>query len=596
MNYVKRIFSFSLVTLLLVLLSLSASPVFADRGMVPISEVSVYGPGQKAIIAWDGEQEILILSTDVYASGDSMVLEMLPLPSEPQRIEGGDFASFIQIQQLIEEHLPSSFWDRFMPGLEGRGEGVEVIFHQRIGAHDITVVKASATEELVQWAQGFLEGRGIEHDISSPKLERVVGSYIEDGIEFFVFDLIEVTSDPRSIEPIIYQFETDSLYYPLVISSLASGETEISLFLLTPGIIDFAELPRGMHPGLHYGQPVRFQLDEGDLEAIDSEIAQLLGDGAWLTAVKYDGDVEDLESDLRSYSAGSSAELAFLSLGGSCATVGESEATISLRGDRAFFSGSVIAPTPCHELRAKLRSPITLIYPPSIIVDITLYQRPGTICIQCIGEIPFRGEIRNLSPGEYDVSIVYHRRTIAQQRVEIPQVEPVELPIGATLEVDPTAEISVSVDGTPVIATVIEVRIIELPTYPPIYKELRIEVDEVFQEISIRVNGIWATIKQAIRIEDSQLFLETPQGPLLVRVMPDEVLQVLPEQEIQDFELKAVEGRPIFAVEGIVKAKLFGLIPTDMRIKSTVDAESGAILQEEAPWWALFCSLPGHGG
>ncbi|TET39918.1 MAG: DUF2330 domain-containing protein [Dehalococcoidia bacterium] len=591
----KVLTRFLMAMLSLLLLFLSAPSVFADRGMVPISDVSVYGPGQKAIIAWNGEQEILILSTDVYASGDSMVLEILPLPSEPQRIEEGDFSSFIQIQQLIEEHLPSSWWDRFMPGLEGKGEGVEVIFHQRIGAHDITVVRASDTEELVQWAQGFLEDRGIEHDISSPKLESVVGRYIEDGIEFFVFDLIEVTSDPGSIEPIIYQFETDSLYYPLVISSLASGETEISLFLLTPGIIDFAELPRGMHLGLHYGQPVRFQLDEGELRAIDSEIAQLLGDGAWLTAVKYDGDLEDLESDLRIYSGGGSAELAFLSLGGSCTAVEESEATISLRGDRVFFSGSVIAPTPCHELRAELEIPPAEIYPQMIIVNISAEELPGTICIQCIGEIPFKGEIRNLDPGEYDVLMLYQGRTIAQQRVEIPQVQPMELPIGATLEVDPSEEISVRVDGTPVVATAIEVKIIDLPGEPPLYKDLRIEVDEIFEEISIRVNGVSATIKETIKIEDSQLFLETPQGPLLVRVMPDEVLQVLLEQEIQYFELKAVEGRPVFAVEGIVKAKLFGLIPIDMRIESTVDAESGEILDEEMPWWAVFCSLPGHG-
>ncbi|MFQ5925587.1 MAG: hypothetical protein ACE5IE_06290 [Dehalococcoidia bacterium] len=295
------------------------------------------------------------------------------------------------------------------------------------------------------------------------------------------------------------------------------------------------------------------------------------------------------------YSGGNSPALAFLSLRGSCTITGGPEATISLRGARVFFSGSVIAPTPCHELRAELRSPITLIYPPSIMVDITLYQRPGTICIQCIGGIPFRGEIRNLDPGEYDVSIVYQGRTIAQQRVEVPQVQPLELPIGATLEVDPSDEISVRVDGTPVVATAIAVKIIDLPGEPPLYHDLRIEVDEIFQETSIGVNGVSATIKQAIRIEDSQLFLETPQGAVLVRVMPDEVLQVLLEQEIQYFELKVVEGRPIFAVEGIVRAKLFGLIPIDMRMKSTVDAESGEILQEETPWWAVFCSLPGHG-
>ena len=47
--------------------------VSADRGMIPTSDVSVYGPGQKAIIAWNGEEEVLILSTDVYTSENSPV-------------------------------------------------------------------------------------------------------------------------------------------------------------------------------------------------------------------------------------------------------------------------------------------------------------------------------------------------------------------------------------------------------------------------------------------------------------------------------------------------------------------------------------------
>ncbi len=81
----KRVMWFLLAMLLAPMLFLaSASPSFADRGMIPISDVSVHGPGQKASIAWDGEVESLILSTDVYASGDTMVLELLPLPAEPR--------------------------------------------------------------------------------------------------------------------------------------------------------------------------------------------------------------------------------------------------------------------------------------------------------------------------------------------------------------------------------------------------------------------------------------------------------------------------------------------------------------------------------
>jgi len=37
---------------------------------------------------------------------------------------------------------------------------------------------------------------------------------------------------------------------------------------------------------------------------------------------------------------------------------------------------------------------------------------------------------------------------------------------------------------------------------------------------------------------------------------------------------------------------LFGLIPIHMDMKSTIDAQSGELLQEEMPWWAFFCALP----
>jgi len=291
----KRVKWFLLAMLLAPMFFLaSASPAFADRGMIPVSDVSVYGPGQKAIIAWDGEEEILILSTDVHASGDTMVLELLPLPSEPQGIAAGDFYSFVRVEELMMEHFPFSWGDRFRAPLVGEGDGIEIVFYQKIGAHDITVVRAGDVAELIHWVEGFLVDRGMVQEISYPKLESVAGGYIAEGFEFFVFDLIAVTSNPRSIEPVIYRFETDFLYYPLVISSLASGETEISLFLLTPGHIDLAELPRGVTTGLLYGQPVRFGINGEELRSIDSGIAELLGDSAWLTVVKYEGALEAL--------------------------------------------------------------------------------------------------------------------------------------------------------------------------------------------------------------------------------------------------------------------------------------------------------------
>ncbi|MBL7119736.1 MAG: DUF2330 domain-containing protein [Dehalococcoidia bacterium] len=279
------------------LLILSLPPlVLADSGMIPVlGYISVYEPGQKAIIGWNGEYEVLILSTDVRADDDTMALQVLPLPSEPESIEQGTPDSFLRIGELIGDRYGhrSSWFDCGMAGEEG-GAGVEIVFHEKIGAHDIRVVKAADAGELVEWAEDFLAQNEIEYEISSPELESVVEDYIDEGINFFVFDLIELSREEESVEPIVYQFRSDTLYYPLKISSVTSGATEITLFLVTPGrLADFSQLPKSEFEGREYGltvartdeKPIQFKLGKGELESIDQQLAGLLGGDAWLTAV-----------------------------------------------------------------------------------------------------------------------------------------------------------------------------------------------------------------------------------------------------------------------------------------------------------------------
>ena len=71
-----------LIILLLVLLTLNTS-AYGDMGAIPlIPNVQVFEPNQRAIIAWDGEEEILLLSTDLSASKPTKILEILPVPNE----------------------------------------------------------------------------------------------------------------------------------------------------------------------------------------------------------------------------------------------------------------------------------------------------------------------------------------------------------------------------------------------------------------------------------------------------------------------------------------------------------------------------------
>jgi len=79
---------------LVALLLLCASHLFADGGFIALKNgVRMFKPNQRAMIAWSGSKEILLLSTDMRASEATQVLEVVPLPSEP-KVTKGDVETF----------------------------------------------------------------------------------------------------------------------------------------------------------------------------------------------------------------------------------------------------------------------------------------------------------------------------------------------------------------------------------------------------------------------------------------------------------------------------------------------------------------------
>jgi len=113
------------IALIMSLLFLLAPLGHADRCILPVTDADVYGPGQKAIVAWNGQVERLILSTDLYATMDTRVLEILPLPSEPS-VDEGTFESFQAVQQLMMNNLAR------VSVPEKEPQGLEMVFHERI--------------------------------------------------------------------------------------------------------------------------------------------------------------------------------------------------------------------------------------------------------------------------------------------------------------------------------------------------------------------------------------------------------------------------------------------------------------------------------
>ena len=279
---------------------------FANRGLVPFvgSFAKVFEPKQRALIAWNGKEEILVLSTDLRASTPTQVLEVMPLPSEP-KVEKGD----PQVFQRLWSSYQLKLWSKRHPPSKGvehlRGDDAmlgmamppagQLVFHERIGAHDISVAQALRKEGFIAWVEDYLRKAGVENPDLSPEMEAIIGRYIARGYNWFVFDAVELGTDLRTNDPIQYSFPTDRLYYPLEVTSTGEGETEIELMVLTHEPLRyFPEMP-------HY----RVRLDDEvvdislyELRLLDKELGRLMRKKSKLRIWKIKGNLAMFRQDL----------------------------------------------------------------------------------------------------------------------------------------------------------------------------------------------------------------------------------------------------------------------------------------------------------
>ncbi len=270
----------------------------ADRGLIPFDpNITIFEPNQRAMIAWNGKEEILLLSTDLSASDPTMVLEILPLPSEP-KVKKGDLETFRRAVNLINQKIRV-----FKKRNGGRlSDGpipppAEITFHEKIGAHDISVVHLLEGQGFVEWVKNYLKSLGFDREIISDAQKELVLSYIDDDFTYFVFDVITLNKEPKTLEPIQYCFKTERLFYPLKITNLVSGNTTIELLVLTPKLLSrFSGLSLKRIDLAH--DPITITID--DLREINEDMYELLKESVEmkLRIWKIEGELRSFDKDI----------------------------------------------------------------------------------------------------------------------------------------------------------------------------------------------------------------------------------------------------------------------------------------------------------
>jgi hypothetical protein len=187
-----------------------------------------------------------------------------------------------------------------------KADGVEVRLSARLGQHDMTVIKVTDVGKFRAWVNGYFKSRHLPVRASYPTEEKIVADYVRRGIVYFALDAVEL-GPRRFVDPVVYEFDSPFLYYPLLTSNSFGGKGEIDLYLFTratlcaPGSGMFGETDkaiddRGRTLGNCLGLPVKASTSvalvpqEHDLEAIFPGGPAMFGAGpVFLQSIRYIG-------------------------------------------------------------------------------------------------------------------------------------------------------------------------------------------------------------------------------------------------------------------------------------------------------------------
>jgi len=254
-----------------------------DCGSIPFRpHVKIFEPNQRALIAWNGREEILVLSTDLSASEPTKVLEVIPLPSRPT-VCRADVAIFRRAiaevnRKAVEEYRQG--WPTFGAGVFGGGPeetrprppAGKVTLHRRIGAVDISILQLLDGDRFVAWVERYLQSRRVRAPKLPGPLKQVIAEYIHDGYSWFAFNVVALGPRTHTKQAVRYRFRSDKVYYPMRITRAESGWTDVSLVVLSP-----ADRPAMDHEGLSPTVLASYTLQSHELERIDRRLLGFMG-------------------------------------------------------------------------------------------------------------------------------------------------------------------------------------------------------------------------------------------------------------------------------------------------------------------------------
>lgn len=239
---------------------------------------------ERALIAWDGSTEDILMSFGVSGTSDRAAWVM-PVPSAA-RVTLGEHAVFDDLATLTAPRI--EYRDRWWPTFrwltgnadgasEGAGArppgGVSVLGTQRIGPFEVTRLAGDNSAALAAWLgeHGFPQPPGLDDNLAP---------YVEQGWEIVAIGLAPDGTGALSgvLQPLRLSFASDTVVYPMRLSRAATVPQAVELSVLAEHRMDPSTVPvDGATPTLRYAGRL-------DAQTVPDALAPYLSSGTFLTS------------------------------------------------------------------------------------------------------------------------------------------------------------------------------------------------------------------------------------------------------------------------------------------------------------------------
>ncbi len=228
----RKVVTLSICTLLLISL---IGPAAGDMGAIT-SDQKISEPGQNAVIGWNETHEKLILSTEFRPTSPDKVkaIRVIPFPSLPSVKESSDEV-FKEIDDILSELMISIGGSDSLgrEALGGGGGGVTVEWKTQIGSHNLSAYKVHSSQQFADIVKDKFESQGVHDWEMDKEIDDIIEDYLSRDLRYFVIDVVDLKQDGNKIEPILYEFRSKELYYPLLISKLSERVGTVRLAVFT---------------------------------------------------------------------------------------------------------------------------------------------------------------------------------------------------------------------------------------------------------------------------------------------------------------------------------------------------------------------------